>query len=434
MTSTLDKTLRTILLILIAALGAAFFYLAGLGTGMYVAQAAIDPRSLPAMAEPDQPPSAVPSDTPALPPLTTPTGSTELSEGEGGSLDIFWEAWHILEGEFYGDLPPESDLPYAAIRGVIAATGDQYTAFLDPVQAQILQTDLSGSFEGIGATVRLRPDGKLEIVQPLAGWPAMKAGLRPKDAILEVDDVKIQGMSLYEAISLIRGPAGTSVRLLVEREEVAEPFEVEIERAHIELPMVESRMLDQDIAYIRLTEFGETATEELKSALRDLLDQNPQGLIFDLRGNRGGYLSTSIEVTSQFVTKGPIVIERFKDGREDVHEAIPGGLAPDIPLVLLVNGASASASEITAGAIQDTGRGILIGTTTLGKGSVQVAHRLSDDSQLRVTIARWFTPKGRAIHGEGLEPDIEVTVDQEDMTADQDPQLERAISYLLEGS
>jgi carboxyl-terminal processing protease len=339
-----------------------------------------------------------------------------------------------LEQEFYGDLPVEDELPYAAIEGVIAATGDPYTAFLDPVRAEILRTDLDGGFEGIGATVRLGPDGRLLIVQPLPGWPAMEAGLRANDVILEVDDTVLLGRSLYEAIALIRGPAGTTVRLLVEREEVDKPFEVAVKRAHIEMPAVESRMLEDGIGYLRLTEFGATATEELQDALRGLQVDKLEGLVFDLRGNRGGYLSTAVQVTSEFVGEGPILIERFRDGREQRYPAASGGMALEVPLVVLVDGASASASEIAAGAIQDSGRGVLIGTTTLGKGSVQTVRTLSDGSELRVTIARWFTPEGRAIHGVGLQPDIELELSDDDLLAERDPQLDRAVDYLRQGS
>jgi carboxyl-terminal processing protease len=421
-----DRTIKTVGLIIAVVAGAAVFYLLGLGTGLYVA-GSTSLAALPSTPLPS--PSLAPSPTP----VPTPTVPPRPSEDEEDAFGVFWEAWHILEREFYGELPDESELPYEAIRGVIAATGDQYTAFLDPVRAEIVRTDMTGSFEGIGATVRIRPDGRLEIVQPLPERPAIRAGLRPRDVVLEVDEVEIEGMNIYEAIALIRGPAGTVVRLLVERDDVDEPFLVEIERARIELPVIESEMLEDDIAYLRLNEFGQTATEKVKEALRELNAQAPRGLILDLRGNPGGFLSVAVEVTSQFVSDGPILIERFKDESERPYQAISGGLATEIPLVVLVNGGSASASEITAGAIQDTERGVLIGTPTLGKGSVQMVYTLSDDSQLRVTAARWFTPNGRAIHGEGLEPDIEVEITEQDLEADRDPQLERAIDYLLRG-
>jgi carboxyl-terminal processing protease len=416
------KTVRSIAIVLVVLAGATFFYLVGIGTGLHVARTTYAAEPSSAACLPDTSGAAA---TP--PPLTTP------AEEAGDSFDIFWEAWDVLQGDFYGDLPPESELPYAAIQGVIDATGDPYTAFLDPLRAEIFRTDLQGGFEGIGATVRLRPDGQLEIVQPLPGWPAMRAGLQARDAVVEIDGVEVQGMSLYEAIAAIRGPAGTTVRLLIAREDVEEPFVVEIERAHIELPAVESRMLEGNIGYVRLNEFGEMATDELRDAMRELQANDLRGLVFDLRGNRGGFLSVAVEVTSQFVGDGPILLERFKDGRERQYPAQSGGLALDVPLAVLVDGGSASASEIAAGAIQDTGRGVLIGTTTLGKGSVQMVHTLSDGSELRVTFAQWFTPGGRGIHGKGLEPDIEVELTQEDLLAERDPQLERAVEYLLEG-
>lgn len=436
--NTLEKTVKILAIVLLATVGATFFYAAGLGTGLYVARVP-QPTALPGQTPAISPSTGTPppSTQTLVPPTDVPTPtatiSPKLSESEVDRFEIFWEAWHILEEEFYGDLPQESDLPYAAIRGVIATTGDQYTAFIDPVQAEIMRTDLTGSFEGIGATVRLRPDGRFQIVQPLAGFPAIKAGLRAEDLILQVDGKPLDGMTIYEAITLIRGPAGTTVSLLIERQDVDEPFIIEIERARIDLPVIESDLLDNDIAYIRLTEFGQTATEKLETALGEAIAQDAKGLIFDLRGNPGGYLSVAVEVASQFVGEGPILIERFKDGREQPYNAISGGLALDIPMVVLVDGGSASASEIVAGAIQDTERAILIGTKTLGKGSVQLVHTLSDDSQLRVTVARWFTPNGRAIHGEGLEPDIEIEITDQDLETENDPQLERAILYLLEG-
>jgi carboxyl-terminal processing protease len=448
---------RYILLAVLLLAGATLLFTAGLVTGLYVTSSTIGTNldaaaQLPATAVPTATlPERSPTQTPPGPAATSvpvdvlapsatpdPTAATATPmpvapTAEGDGFDIFWEAWSVLQDQFYGDLPTEDELPYAAIQGVIASTGDQYTAILDPVRAEIMSSDLSGSFEGIGATVRMRPDGKLEIVQPLADQPAIKAGLRAADVVLSVDDTDLEGMNIYEAISLIRGPAGSAVHLLVQREGVDEPFEVEITRARIEVPVVESRMLEGDVAYLRLTEFGQTATEELEQALRALLVQEPSGLILDLRGNPGGYLTTAIEVASQFVADGPILIERFRNESERTYDPVAGGLALDVPLVVLVDGGSASASEIVAGAVQDSGRGILLGSTTLGKGSVQLVNTLSDGSQLRVTTARWFTPSGRAIHGEGLTPDIQVELSDADIEADRDPQLQRAIEYLTEG-
>jgi len=336
-----NKALRYSIIALIAIVGATFFYLTGLGTGLYVAQSVTPTRAAIVAATPTTSTAAtlvVPTSTmtpvPSYTPAPTVTSPPAVQEQDFG---IFWEAWDLLQDQFYGELPAESELPYAAIEGVIAQTGDQYTAFLDPVRADILRQDMTGSFEGIGATVRIRNDGKLEIVQPLPDQPALDADLRAGDVILEVDGVALQGMNIYEAISLIRGPAGTVVNLLVERQD-SEPFVVEITRARIELPVVESEILDDNIAYLRLSGFGETAAQELRQELIALLATDPEALIFDLRGNPGGYLSAAVEVASEFVDDGPILIERFRDGTERTYPANRGGVALDIPLVVLVDG------------------------------------------------------------------------------------------------
>lgn len=354
--------------------------------------------------------------------------------GEGPpEFAVFWEAWHLIESEFYGDLPTMQEVTYGAIRGVLVAIGDDDTSFIDPEHAAIMREDITGGFEGIGAVVNMLPNGRLIIVEPLPGRPAAQAGLQRGDLVLKVDDTPIQNMTLIEAVSLIRGPAGTTVRLTILRKGVREPFEVTIVRERIELKVVESRMLDDSIAYVRLTEFNAQATKELKDALRELMAQEPKGLIFDLRSNPGGFLQTSVEVASQFLDEGLVLTEKAKGGFEREYPVESGGLATEVPLVVLINMGSASASEIVAGAIQDSGRGILIGERTLGKASVQLPHTLSDGSELRVTIARWFTPKGHEIQGIGIIPDIEVEMTQEDLEAGRDLQLERAVEYLLTG-
>jgi carboxyl-terminal processing protease len=344
---------------------------------------------------------------------------------------VFWEAWHLIENEFYGELPTMQEVTYGAIRGVLVAIGDDGTSFIDPERAAIMREDITGGFEGIGAVVNMLPNGRLIIVEPLPGRPAAQAGIQQGDLVLQVDDTPIQNMTLMEAVSLIRGPEGTTVRLTILRQGVKEPFEVAIVRARIEIEVVESRMLEDDIAYVKLTEFNAKATKELKEALQELMAQEPQGLIFDLRSNPGGFLQTSVEVASQFLDGGLVLTERGRGDLEKEYRVESGGLATEVPLVVLVNIGSASASEIVAGAIQDSSRGILVGERTFGKGSVQLPHTLSDGSELRVTIARWFTPKGREIQGTGIFPDIEVEMTLEDLEAGLDPQLDRAVEYLL---
>ncbi|RMF33185.1 MAG: S41 family peptidase, partial [Chloroflexi bacterium] len=316
--------------------------------------------------------------------------------------------WEILQKDFYGELPDEREMTYAAIRGMLETLNDPYTSFLEPEIAAIEREDASGTFEGIGAMVRMNEQGFLEIVWPFEGQPADKAGLRPGDVIIAVDGQSIEGYSIYEAITLIRGPEGTDVVLTVQREGVEEPFDVVVTRARIDIPLVRSTMLEGGIAYVSLFDFSSQAKEQLEETLRDLLAQNPKGLIFDLRGNPGGFLQEAVDVADLFLDEGVVLIERDAHGGENVYRSGPKGIAQEIPLVVLVNGGSASAAEIVAGAIQDRGRGILIGQRTFGKGSVQLPRTLSDGSELRVTIARWFTPNDRAIHGQGLTPDIEV--------------------------
>jgi carboxyl-terminal processing protease len=230
----------------------------------------------------------------------------------------------------------------------------------------------------------------------------------------------------------VLGPAGTTVRLTIRREGEPEVFDVEIVRERIVIPVLESEMLEGDIAYIYLSQFNNDATNDLRTALDTLMAQNPRGLILDLRLNGGGFLMTAIEVASEFIGEGVIMVEQFGDGSEQVHEADPGGLATEIPLIVLVNGGSASASEIVAGAIQDYERGLLVGETTFGKGSVQNWIALpGDNGAVRVTIARWYTPDGRQIHQIGLTPDVEIIPTEEDIEADRDVQLEKALDLLI---
>ncbi|HIQ01037.1 MAG TPA: S41 family peptidase, partial [Anaerolineales bacterium] len=354
------------------------------------------------------------------------------SRPEEETFQLFWEVWEIIEQEYYGDLPDMQAVTYGAIRGMLETLGDEYTSFIEPDISAILNEDASGTFQGIGAFVRMREDGKLEIVSIIPNSPAEGAGLQGGDRVLAVDGQSIVGFGIYEAIALIRGPAGTPVTLLIERPGEEKPFEVTIVRARIEIPLVEAEVLEGNVAYIHLTEFSATATSQMENALEELLAQQPVGMILDLRDNPGGWLDQAVSVADLFLDEGVVLIERASDGSEETFRSRDRGSAETIPLVVLVNEGSASASEIVAGAIQARERGILIGEPTFGKGSVQRPYRLSDGSELRVTVARWFTPNDVVIHGQGLTPDIEVLL-PEDLEPGQDPQLDRAVEYLLTG-
>jgi carboxyl-terminal processing protease len=350
-------------------------------------------------------------------------------------FDVFWEAWAFIEQEFYGDVPNDQDRVYGAVRGMVNTFGDENTAFIEPSRAAIFREDVSGSFEGIGAAVRMDELGRLVIAEPFTGQPAAEAGVQRGDIVLAVDGVSLQGLSLYEAIALIRGPAGTTVVLTITRETVDEPFDVSVMRRRIEIEVVEAERLENDIGYVKLTDFSKGATGKLAEAIQGLEDEGElKGLILDLRDNPGGLLDESIMVSSQFIRDGVVTIERLKEDREQVFEAQSGGVALDVPLVVLVNRGSASASEIVAGAIKENERGIILGEQTFGKGTVQIPHTLSDGSELRVTVAEWLTPSRKQISHEGIVPDIYVERTQEDFVDGRDPQLDRAVEHLLESN
>jgi len=366
-----------------------------------------------------------PSPTPTLVPIPTPSNENEET------FQLFWEVWDLVQRNFYGELPDMQQLTYAAIRGMLGTLDDDYTAFIEPSIAAVIAEDATGEFEGIGAFVGLDEDGKVEIVEPFEGGPAEQAGIRAGDRVLAVDGISVLGSTLYEAIGLIRGPEGTEVALLIEREGVDQPFEITVTRARLEITITDVEMREDGIGYIRLYDFSATASARMEEGLEELLAQDPEGIIFDLRGNPGGWLDQAIDVADLFLDDGVVVIERWSDGRERSFEVGPGDVGEDVPLVVLVNGGSASAAEIVAGALQDRERALLIGELTFGKGSVQRPFTLSDGSELRVTAALWFTPNDRAIHGEGLAPDIEVPWPEEDVEPGEDPQLERAVEYML---
>ncbi|HID86520.1 MAG TPA: S41 family peptidase [Anaerolineae bacterium] len=356
-------------------------------------------------------------------------GRPAAAAGEPEEFRVFWEAWRIIEREFYGEVPTAQEMTYGAIRGAIKALDDPNTVFMDPQMSELASTDLKGKFEGIGAIVTMR-DGQLIVVAPMEGQPAEKAGIRAGDIIIKVDDTEIVDMSLTEAVLLIRGPKGTKVRLTILRFGEPEPLVFEVVRGEIETPTVTWRLLEFKIGYIRVALFGERTNAELREAIQELKQKGARALILDLRNSPGGYLRSSIQVSSQFIESGVIVYESWNDGRERAFRAARGGLATEIPLAVLINQGTASAGEIVAGAIQDHERGLLIGERTFGKGWVQHVHQLSDGSTLHVTVAQWLTPSRQQISDEGIAPDIEVPLTEEDIEAGRDPQLQRAVEVL----
>ena len=422
------SVIRFLLVIGLLVSTATVAFVTGFGASSLLGSRDALPQPTPTVLVPEPTSTIPPTAEPTVEPVTPPPSTRSEEE----TFQLFWEVWGIVEQDYYGDLPDMQTVTYGAVRGMLETLDDEYTSFVEPHIAEIINEDATGTFEGIGAFVRIREDGKLELVSLIPEQPAEGAGLQAGDRILAVNGESIVGYGIYEAIALIRGPAGTEVTLLVERPGEEETFEVTVTRARIEIPLVEAEMLEGNIAYIQLREFSATASSQMQESLAELLAQEPAGLVLDLRSNPGGWLDQAVRVADLFLDEGVVLIERSSDGYEDVFHSHDGDTAETIPLVVLVDNGSASASEIVAGAIQARERGILIGSLTFGKGSVQRPYRLSDGSELRVTIAHWFTPDDVVIQGQGLTPDIEVPL-PEDLEPGQDPQLERAVEFLLSG-
>lgn len=367
-------------------------------------------------------------------PVAAATSSDGTPPEFSSDMPVFWEAWKIINDNFYGVPIDQEKMGYGAVGGMVDSLGDEHTAFEDAKRAAYLQTQLSGSFEGIGATVEM-VSGRLTIIAPIKGTPADQAGLQAGDVILQVDDTPIVNMDVEQAISIIRGPKGSQVHLKVQRGS-SPAFDVAVTRDTINVPEITAKMLENDsIAYVQLSEFGEKAPDELHKALSDALAKNPKALIFDLRGNPGGYLTVAIQVASEFIKEGKVVlIEKFKSGDQKTYPTQAGGLATQIPMVLLVNEGSASASEILAASLRDYKRATIIGQKTYGKGSVQTTHQLSDGSQLRVTIANFYSPLDITINHVAITPDVAIPDPTDYERAHSiDPQLQKAIDMIKSG-
>jgi carboxyl-terminal processing protease len=348
------------------------------------------------------------------------------AQGSGGHAPLLDEAWGVAQDLFYGKLPTEKERTYGAVRGMMESFKDPYTLFIEPPQTELQSQQLSGKFGGIGANVRRENDGRI-VLSPFPDRPAAQAGVKEGDVLVKIDNTTIRPeMKFEEVTSLLRGEVGTPVKVEVDR--AGQKLAFNITRAEISVPSVTWRMLTQapGVGYIKLNIFAQTSKDELIKGIEDLRKQGAQKLILDLRDNGGGLLDSAIGVASQFV-EGVVVSEKHRDGSQNDFTAEATGAARDLPLVVLVNGSTASASEIVSGALQDRGRAVLVGQKTYGKGSVQNVVRLSDESSVHVTVAEWLTPKGRQITGKGLEPDVAVELTQDDVANGRDPQLDRAV-------
>ncbi len=347
--------------------------------------------------------------------------------------DLFAEVWDLLHEEYLDkNQINDKELFYGALAGIVDALGDPNSVFLDPEITQEFSQELEGSFYGIGAEIG-RKGGFLVIVAPLADTPADRAGLQPMDKILAIDGTDTTTMSVDEAVSLIRGEKGSQVVLTVYSEDDEAPRQVTITRDKIDIPSVVLNFAD-DIAVIEITNFNDDTDERFAKAAQEVVNKNPRGIILDLRNNPGGYLTTAVEIASHWLEPGQVVVrETFSDKRNDnEYKAVNQVSLSHFKTVVLVNEGSASASEIVAGALQDYGLAEIVGMETYGKGSVQQLFPLDDDSSVKLTVARWLTPNGRTIEGEGITPDIEVDYTMEDYNNDIDPQMDKAKQLIFE--
>ena len=341
----------------------------------------------------------------------------------------FWEAWSLLHDNYVDPLD-DNVLMEGALTGMMAAVDDPHTDYMDPETFQRVNESMYSAYDGIGATVRQNEDsGGLELITIFEESPAGVAGLRPGDQIIEIEGENITHLTQSEIIAQVRGPAGTTVRLGIARGDEAELLEFDVMRARINTPSVIYRIEEGNIGYLQLMQFSFSSAQDMRDALEEMDANNLDGLILDMRGNPGGYLTTSIDVASAFFAEGPVLIERGPRG-EFEHLALGNPVAPDVPMVVLVNEGSASASELVAGALQDRGRATIVGMPTFGKGSVQTWRELVNGGGVRITISRWYTPNGTSVSESGITPDVEVPLEYD---AEEDYQLQAALD-VLQGS
>jgi carboxyl-terminal processing protease len=381
--------------------------------------------------------------------LTLSLGGTSASKGVDRTatyeqLKLFTDVLSIIQNQYVDETEPK-EVIYGAVRGMLRAL-DPHSSFMDPESYREMQVETSGSFGGLGIEITVRDD-VLTVVAPIDGTPAWRAGIQPNDRIVKIEGLTTKDMSLADAVKKMRGPKGTKVTITIVREGAKEPFDVALTREVIQVQSIKAQELEPGIGYIRIRQFQERTAPDLVAAV-EKFDKGGQlaGLILDLRFNPGGLLSSAVEVSEEFLGDGKLIV--YTEGRVRNQNmrftAHAKRAVTDVPLVVLVNQGSASASEIVAGAVQDHGRGVVLGTQTFGKGSVQTIIPLSDGSGLRLTTARYFTPKGRSIHGKGITPDIVIEAPKDEAAAvkpgapplseaeqmKRDVQLQRAIEIL----
>ena len=348
---------------------------------------------------------------------------------------LMWEAWNLIEQQYYGDIPQAPVLVHGMIRGMLASLGDSHTILVEAQPAQLEQNSLQGDYGGIGAQVEAK-NGFL-VLLPFPTGPAASAGILPDDILVKINDQDVTtDMTTDDVEVKLRGDIGSTVKLTLHRVGDTKNFDVTLKRDKINIPSVQYHMIaNSSIAYVRITLESNDTAKEFEDALNALKQNKPTGVILDLRNNPGGVFPDPVlSIAGEFLPSNTTVVyERNRDGQEKTYGSTGNGLAKDLKLAVLVNGGTASDAEVLAGALQDTGRGVLVGEKTFGKGSVQSLHTLSDNSVLHVTTALWFTPKHNAIDGTGLKPNLAIPLTPDDTKKGADPQLDRAIQYLQTG-
>lgn len=354
---------------------------------------------------------------------TTPSAREDMT--------VFWQVWDIVHADYFNKAEIDNKkLLYGAIKGMVSAIGDPYTAFFPPEEQKRTQEDLGGEFEGVGIQIGFK-GSRLAVIAPLEGTPAQVAGVRSGDFIIGIKDEQKDletstiGMTLIDAVEAIRGPAGSQVTLILTRESQDEPLEITVTRARIEVPSVELSF-QENIAHLKLIRFGDNTDQEWNQAIITIAQTNPTGIVLDLRNNPGGYLNGSVSIVSEFVREGTAVIQEDSRGAQKKLTVSGNPRLPNIPMVVLVNAGSASASEIVAGALHDHSRATLLGETTFGKGTIQEAKTLNA-SGLHITTARWLTPNGNWINETGITPSVEI---EDDPETEVDEQLQSALERL----
>lgn len=349
-------------------------------------------------------------------------------------FSLFWNVWDILSTKYLERPVDAQKMVYGAIKGMVDSLEDPYTSFLAPVTNEAVNNSLNGLYDGIGAELGVE-ENQIIVISPLEGSPAKAAGLRPRDAILEIDGEATAGLTLADAVSKIRGPSGSLVALTVIRDKETEPEVIRIKRGQIQIDSLTWEDKGDGIAYLRLSRFGGTTNTEWDTLVSKVNVNMSEinAIIIDLRGNPGGYLQASVHLAGEFFRNKVVLYEENALGEQTPFTTNRVGVFEGIPLYVLIDGGSASASEILAAALRDNVGAVLIGTKSFGKGTIQDAQDFEDGSGLHITIAKWLTPSKEWVHKVGIEPDVSVEVTKEDLEQKKDPQLEKALEIARKG-